>query len=303
MYDSILQAIGNTPLLRLSHLDKGLPGRVWVKLENRNPGGSIKDRVALHLLRSALATGKVKPGGVVCEGTSGNMGIGISLVARALGLKPVIAMPESMSIERRKIMQAFGAELILTPGPAGMAGAVAAAEQVVAERGGYLVGQFTNPLALEAHYTTTGPEIYEATGGRAAVLLAGVGSGSSLCGAGRYLKERIPGFRMIAVEPALSPVLSGGKPASHPIQGIGANFIPAIVDLSLIDEILQADGDEAMDFARRMITIEGVSCGISSGSNVAMALKVAARPESEGKDIITFVTDTGERYLSTALFQ
>lgn len=302
MYDNILQAVGNTPILRLAHLDKGLPGSVWIKLENRNPGGSIKDRVARHLIRSALCDGSVKPGGTVVEATSGNMGIGIALVSRAMGLKAVLTMPESMSIERRKLIAAFGAEVVLTPAAKGMSGAVAESKKIAQERGGFIVGQFTNPRALEAHYTTTGPEILEATGGRIDVLLAGVGSGSSLCGAGRFLKERIPGVRLIAVEPALSPVLSGGKSGSHPIQGIGAGFIPEIVDVRLFDEILTVEGDEAIATARRLLAVEGVSAGISTGANVCMALKVAARPEMEGRRIVTFACDTGERYLSTALF-
>lgn len=302
MLDNVLDAVGNTPLLHLAGLDAGLPGKVYVKLENRNPGGSIKDRVALHLLRSALCDGSVAPGGTVLEATSGNMGIGIALAARAMGLKAVLCMPETMSVERRKLMQGFGAEVVLTPGNEGMKGAIEASKRLAAERGGYIVGQFTNPRAVEAHYTTTGPEIYAQTGGRVDCLVAGVGSGSSLSGTGRFLKERVKGFRVVAVEPALSPVLSGGKPGPHPIQGIGAGFVPDILDVKLLDEILTMEGDEAMAMARRLMGECGVSCGITSGCNVAAALKLAARPEMEGRRIVTFICDTGERYLSTALF-
>ncbi len=302
MFSSIIDAVGNTPLLRIARLDKGLPGRVFVKLENRNPGGSIKDRVALHLLRAALCDGSVKPGGTVYEATSGNMGIGIALAARALGLKAVLAMPESMSIERRKLMTAYGAELVLTPASQGMKGAVAKANALVEETGGFLVGQFTNPKAPEAHYISTGPEILADTAGQVDILVAGVGSGSSLMGAGRFLKERLAGFRVVAAEPAESPMLSEGRSGTHGIQGIGAGFVPAIVDKSLFDEILTVTTPEAIEASRRLLTTEGVNAGISTGANIVAALRLAAREENRGKTIVTFVCDTGERYLSTALF-
>ncbi|OXS28412.1 MAG: cysteine synthase A [Desulfovibrio sp. MES5] len=300
MLTNILQAIGNTPLLRLG-LSQDLPGKVWLKLENRNPGGSIKDRVAFHLIENALQWGELEPGGLVVEGTSGNMGIGIALVSAVRGLRCVLAMPESMSIERRNLLKGLGAELVLTPAAKGMTGAVEEARRIAEEQGGFIPGQFTNPEAVQAHYKTTGPEIYSDSVGKMDVLVAGVGSGSSITGAGRFLKERIPGFKVIAVEPEASPVLSGGKASPHLIQGIGAGFVPAILDRALLDEILLADGEEALITARKLMRC-GIVTGISTGANVAAALKVAARPEMQGKNIVTFACDTGERYMSTRLF-
>ena len=300
MLTNILQAIGNTPLLRLD-LSQELPGTVWLKLENRNPGGSIKDRVAFHLIENALQWGELEPGGLVVEGTSGNMGIGIALVSAVRGLRCVLAMPESMSIERRNLLKGLGAELVLTPAAKGMTGAVEEARRIAEEQGGFIPGQFTNPEAVQAHYKTTGPEIYSDSVGKMDVLVAGVGSGSSITGAGRFLKERIPGFKVIAVEPAASPVISGGKASPHLIQGIGAGFIPAILDRALLDEILLADAEEALVTARQLMR-SGIVTGISTGANVAAALKVAARPEMKGKHIVTFACDTGERYMSTRLF-
>ena len=301
MITSALQAIGNTPLLRLA-LSDDLPGTVWLKLENKNPGGSIKDRVALYLLEKALAAGDIAPGGTVVEATSGNMGIGLALVSALRGLRCVLTMPESMSVERRNLLKALGAELVLTPAAAGMAGAVEAAQRIAAERGGYIPGQFTNPLAVEAHYTSTGPEIFRDCAGKMDVLLAGVGSGSSLTGTGRYLKEHIPGFRVIAMEPAASPVISGGKGAPHPIQGIGAGFVPEILDRDLLDDVVTVEGDDAMTMARRLMREVGVLAGISTGANVHAALALAARDDMRGKNIVTFACDSGERYMSTALF-
>ncbi|MDD4701679.1 MAG: cysteine synthase A [Desulfovibrio sp.] len=300
MLTNILQAIGNTPLLRLD-LSHALPGTVWLKLENRNPGGSIKDRVAFHLIENALQWGELEPGGLVVEGTSGNMGIGIALVSAVRGLHCVLAMPESMSIERRNLLKGLGAELVLTPAARGMTGAVEEARRIAEEQGGFIPGQFTNPEAVQAHYKTTGPEIYSDSVGKMDVLVAGVGSGSSITGAGRFLKERIPGFKVIAVEPAASPVISGGKPSPHLIQGIGAGFVPAILDRSLLDEVLLADAEEALATSRLLMR-SGIVTGISTGANVAAALKLAVRPEMEGKNIVTFACDTGERYMSTRLF-
>ena len=300
MLTNILQAIGNTPLLRLG-LSQDLPGKVWLKLENRNPGGSIKDRVAFHLIENALQWGELEPGGLVVEATSGNMGIGIALVSAVRGLRCVLAMPESMSIERRNLLKGLGAELVLTPAAKGMTGAVDEARRIAEEQSGFIPGQFTNPEAVQAHYKTTGPEIYSDSVGKMDVLVAGVGSGSSITGAGRFLKERIPGFKVIAVEPEASPVLSGGKASPHLIQGIGAGFVPAILDRALLDEILLADGEEALITARKLMRC-GIVTGISTGANVAAALKVAARPEMKGKNIVTFACDTGERYMSTRLF-
>ncbi len=300
MLTHILQTIGNTPLLRLD-LSADLPGTVWLKLENRNPGGSIKDRVAFHLISDAMDEGQVEPGGLLVEATSGNMGIGMALVAAVRGLRCVLTMPESMSIERRNLLTALGAQLELTPAADGMAGAVAAAERIAEEQDGLILGQFTNPQAVQAHYKTTGPEIFRDSVGKMDVLVAGVGSGSSITGVGRFLKERIPGFRVIAVEPDASPVLSGGKPGPHPIQGIGAGFVPKILDRSLLDEIIRMDGEAALKTARLLMR-HGVTAGISTGANVRAALDVAARPEMKGKNIVTFVCDTGERYMSTRLF-
>ena len=299
---SVLQTIGRTPLLRLK-LSAQLPGTVWLKLENRNPGGSIKDRVAFRCVERALVRGDVRPGGLVVEATSGNMGIGIALVSAVRGLKCILAMPESMSSERRMLLRGYGAELVLTPAAGGMTAAVEEAKRLARERGGWLVGQFVNRDAVAAHYESTGPEIYYDSSGRMDVLVGGVGSGSSLTGTGRYLKEFIAGFQVMAVEPADSPVLSGRAPGKHGIQGIGAGFVPEILDRSLIDEILLADFAEATNTARRLMAVDGVCAGISTGASVAAALAVAARPEMAGKNIVTFAYDTGERYLSTPLFE
>ena len=301
MLTSILQTIGNTPMLRLD-LSRDLPGTVWLKLENRNPGGSIKDRVAFHLVGEALEEGRVEPGGVLVEATSGNMGIGMALVASVRGFRCILTMPESMSVERRNLLRAMGAELVLTPAEQGMSGAVAAAKRIAEEQDAFVLGQFTNPQAVVAHYKTTGPEIFKDSVGKMDVLVAGVGSGSTITGVGRYLKERIPGFRVVAVEPAASPVLSGGKPGPHLIQGIGADFVPAILDRALLDEIIQMDGEEAIRTARLLME-NGIMAGISTGSNVRAALDLAARPEMQDKNIVTFACDTGERYMSTRLFQ
>ena len=301
MLTSILQTIGNTPMLRLD-LSRDLPGTVWLKLENRNPGGSIKDRVAFHLIGEALEEGRVEPGGVLVEATSGNMGIGMALVASVRGFRCILTMPESMSVERRNLLRALGAELVLTPAEEGMSGAVAAAKRIADEQDAFVLGQFTNPQAVVAHYKTTGPEIFKDSVGKMDVLVAGVGSGSTITGVGRYLKERIPGFRVVAVEPAASPVLSGGKPGPHLIQGIGADFVPAILDRALLDEIIQMDGEEAIRTARLLME-NGIMSGISTGSNVRAALDLAARPEMQDKNIVTFACDTGERYMSTRLFQ
>ncbi|MCD7984296.1 MAG: cysteine synthase A [Desulfovibrio sp.] len=302
MLTTVLQTIGNTPLLRLD-LSRDLPGTVWLKLENRNPGGSIKDRVAFHMIERALSRGELKPGGVLVEATSGNMGIGMALVAAVRGLRCVLAMPESMSLERRNLLKALGAELRLTPADKGMGGAVQEARSIAEATGGLILGQFTNPEAVEAHYQSTGPEIYKDSVGKMDVLVAGVGSGSSITGAGRFLKENLPGFRVMAVEPKDSPVLSGGKPGAHLIQGIGAGFVPEILDRSLLDEIIPVDGQAAIATARKLMRVEGVCAGISTGANVLAALDVAARPEMRDRNIVTFACDTGERYMSTALFR
>lgn len=303
MLTNILQSIGRTPLLRLNALGADLPGTVWLKLENRNPGGSIKDRVAFHVIDKTMEWGDIEAGGTIVEATSGNLGIGIALVAAVRGLHCVLTMPDSMSVERRNLLHALGAELVLTPAAEGMKGAIKVAEKLAEERNGLLFGQFSNPLAVEAHYLTTGPEILADSVGHMDVLVAGVGSGSSITGTGRFLKENIPGFKVMAVEPAESPVLSGGQAGQHGIQGIGANFVPSILDRSLLDEIIQVPTAEAMAAARRLMRLQGVCAGISTGANVLAALSVAARPEMQGKNIVTFACDTGERYMSTPLFR
>ena len=303
MLTNILQSIGRTPLLRLNALGADLPGTVWLKLENRNPGGSIKDRVAFHVIDKTMEWGDIEAGGTIVEATSGNLGIGIALVAAVRGLHCVLTMPDSMSVERRNLLHALGAELVLTPAAEGMKGAIKVAEALAEERNGLLFGQFSNPLAVEAHYLTTGPEILADSVGHVDVLVAGVGSGSSITGTGRFLKENIPGFKVMAVEPAESPVLSGGQAGQHGIQGIGANFVPAILDRGLLDEIIQVPTAEAMTTARRLMRLQGVCAGISTGANVLAALSVAARPEMQGKNIVTFACDTGERYMSTPLFR
>ena len=302
MLTNILQSIGRTPLLRLNALGADLPGTVWLKLENRNPGGSIKDRVAFHVIDKTMEWGDIEAGGTIVEATSGNLGIGIALVAAVRGLHCVLTMPDFMSVERRNLLHALGAELVLTPAAEGMKGAIKVAEKLAEERNGLLFGQFSNPLAVEAHYLTTGPEILADSVGHMDVLVAGVGSGSSITGTGRFLKENIPGFKVMAVEPAESPVLSGGQAGQHGIQGIGANFVPSILDRSLLDEIIQVPTAEAMATARRLMRLQGVCAGISTGANVLAALSVAARPEMQGKNIGTFACDTGERYMSTPLF-
>ena len=303
MLTNILQSIGRTPLLRLNALGADLPGTVWLKLENRNPGGSIKDRVAFHVIDKTMEWGDIEAGGTIVEATSGNLGIGIALVASVRVLHCVLTMPDSMSVERRNLLHALGAELVLTPAAEGMKGAIKVAEKLAEERNGLLFGQFSNPLAVEAHYLTTGPEILADSVGHMDVLVAGVGSGSSITGTGRFLKENIPGFKVMAVEPAESPVLSGGQAGQHGIQGIGANFVPSILDRSLLDEIIQVPTAEAMATARRLMRLQGVCAGISTGANVLAALSVAARPEMQGKNIVTFACDTGERYMSTPLFR
>lgn len=303
MLTNILQSIGRTPLLRLNALGADLPATVWLKLENRNPGGSIKDRVAFHVIDKTMEWGDIEAGGTIVEATSGNLGIGIALMAAVRGLHCVLTMPDSMSVERRNLLHALGAELVLTPAAEGMKGAIKVAEKLAEERNGLLFGQFSNPLAVEAHYLTTGPEILADSVGHMDVLVAGVGSGSSITGTGRFLKENIPGFKVMAVEPAESPVLSGGQAGQHGIQGIGANFVPSILDRSLLDEIIQVPTAEAMATARRLMRLQGVCAGISTGANVLAALSVAARPEMQGKNIVTFACDTGERYMSTPLFR
>ena len=306
VYHSVAELIGNTPLLEVRQFAKkrGLRATILVKLEGMNPAGSAKDRVALEMILRAEAEGKLRPGSVIIEPTSGNTGIGLASVARARGYRVILTMPDSMSQERRSLLAAYGAELVLTPGAQGMQGAVEKAEALAAEiPGSFVPGQFTNPHNPEAHYKTTGPEIWQDTGGQVDIFVATVGTGGTLTGAGWYLKEQNPAIRVVAVEPDASPLLSGGKAGPHGIQGIGANFIPKILDTMLYDEVVRVTDDEAYAYGRAMAEDEGVLVGISSGAALCAAAKLAARSENANKTIVAILPDTGDRYLSTPMFQ
>ena len=306
VYHSVAELIGNTPLLEVRQFAKkrGLRATILVKLEGMNPAGSAKDRVALEMILRAEAEGKLRPGSVIIEPTSGNTGIGLASVARARGYRVILTMPDSMSMERRSLLAAYGAELVLTPGALGMQGSVEKANALAAEiPGSFVPGQFTNPHNPDAHYKTTGPEIWQDTGGQVDVFVATVGTGGTLTGAGWYLKEQNPAIRVVAVEPAASPLLSGGKAGPHGIQGIGANFIPKILDTMLYDEVVRVTDDEAYAYGRAMAEDEGVLVGISSGAALCAAAKLAARPENANKTIVAILPDTGDRYLSTPMFQ
>ncbi len=301
---SMLERVGNTPLVRLPKLSAGLPGEVVAKLEFFNPCASVKDRLGLALIEAAEAEGRLRPGMTVVEPTSGNTGIGLAFVAAVKGYRVILTMPETMSVERRKLLAAFGAEIRLTPGTAGMRGAVEAAERLAAENADfYMPQQFTNPANAAIHRRTTAWEIWEDTGGRVDVFVAGVGTGGTVTGVGEVLKKLKPSVRIVAVEPAESPVLSGGQPAPHKIQGIGAGFIPEVLDRAVVDEIVPINADEAKAMTLRLAREEGILAGISSGAIVEAALRIARRPESAGKMIVAVVCDTGERYLSTPLFE
>lgn len=297
IYNDIMELIGGTPLIRLSRF---APGAVLLaKLERFNPTGSAKDRAALYMIRAAQANGSLAPGGMIIEPTSGNTGIGIAALAAVLGYRAVIVMPDSMSVERIKLISAYGAEVVLTPGAQGMAGAVAKADELhAANPGSIIAGQFENPANPDAHYRTTGPEIWEETGGNVDAFVAGVGTGGTISGVGRYLKEQNPDVRIIAVEPASSPLLSEGKAGGHAIQGIGANFVPKALDTSIYDEIIAVTDGDALEAMRSLATTEGLLCGISSGAAAWAARSVAERPEFAGKRVVCLLPDTGERYLS-----
>ena len=305
IYTSIDQTIGHTPLLELTNIEKklGLKARVLVKLEYFNPGGSVKDRVAKAMIDAAEASGELQPGGTIIEPTSGNTGIGLASIAAARGYRIIITMPETMSIERRKLMRGYGAELVLTDGAAGMKGAIAKAEELKAQiPGSVIAGQFVNPANPAVHKATTGPEIWQDTDGEVDVFVAGVGTGGTVTGVGTYLKEQKPAVKVVAVEPASSPVLSRGTSGAHKIQGIGAGFVPDVLDTTIYDEIIPVENEDAFTTAQLVGHSEGVLVGISSGAATWAAIELAKRPENEGKTIVALLADTGERYLSTALF-
>ncbi len=305
VYTSIDQLIGKTPLLELSHIEKNLDlkAKVVVKLEYFNPAGSVKDRIAKAMIDDAEASGKLTPDSVIIEPTSGNTGVGLASVAAARGYRLIITMPETMSVERRLLMKAYGAELVLTEGAKGMKGAIARAEELAAEiPNSFIPGQFTNPANPAAHVATTGPEIWEDTDGQVDYFVAGVGTGGTVTGVGQYLKSKNPDVKVVAVEPASSPVLSKGTAGSHKIQGIGAGFVPDTLDTSVYDEIITVENDDAFETGRLVGHSEGVLVGISSGAAIWAAIELAKRPENEGKTIVALLADTGERYLSTPLF-
>ena len=305
VYTSIDQLIGNTPLLELSNIEKNLDlkAKVLVKLEYFNPAGSVKDRIAKAMLDDAEAAGKLNKDSVIIEPTSGNTGVGLASVAAARGYRLIITMPETMSVERRLLMKAYGAELVLTDGAKGMKGAIAKAEELTAEiPNSFIAGQFTNPANPQAHIKTTGPEIWNDTEGKVDVFVAGVGTGGTVTGVGIYLKSQNPDVKVVAVEPASSPVLSKGTAGAHKIQGIGAGFVPDTLDMSVYDEVIAVENDDAFETGRLVGHSEGVLVGISSGAAVWAAIELAKRPENEGKTIVALLADTGERYLSTPLF-
>lgn len=306
IYSSAEQLIGHTPLVRLQRLEKAfdLECELVAKVESMNPGGSVKDRVGLNMVDDMEKRGLLSPGGTIIEPTSGNTGIGLALVCALRGYRLIIVMPDSMSPERRKVMQALGADVILSPGKDGMAGCIAIAEKLQKETpGSVIAGQFDNPANPEAHYRTTGPEIWQDTDGQVDVFVAGVGTGGTLTGTGKYLKEKKTSLHIIAVEPASSPLLSGGKAGPHGLQGIGANFVPSILDTKLYDEVMPVTEADAYAAARMLGKTEGLLCGISAGAALHAALQAAKRPENKGKRMVVLLPDTGDRYLSTDLYE
>lgn len=305
IYKTAAELIGNTPLLELSNIEKkyGLKARLLAKVEYFNPAGSVKDRIAKKMIDKAEAEGKLKPGSVIIEPTSGNTGIGLASVAAARGYRIIIVMPETMSVERRQIMKAYGAQLVLTEGAKGMKGAIAKADELAKEiPDSFIPGQFVNPANPEAHFETTGPEIYNDTDGKVDYFVAGVGTGGTVTGVGKYLKSKIDGVKVVAVEPESSAVLSTGVAGAHKIQGIGAGFVPDVLDTKVYDEIIPVSNDDAFKFGKEVGKNEGILVGISSGAALSAGITLAKRPENEGKTIVVLFPDTGDRYLSTPLF-
>ena len=304
IYKSVSELIGKTPLVELTKIEEGLNARILAKLEFFNPAGSVKDRVAKNMIEKAEKEGKLKPGSVIIEPTSGNTGIGIAAVAASKGYRAVIVMPETMSVERQRLMKAYGAELVLTEGVLGMQGAIAKAEELCQSiEGSIIAGQFTNPSNPEAHYLTTGPEIWEDTAGNIDFFVAGFGRGGTITGVGKYLKEKNPEIKIIGVEPSNSPFISKGEAGPHGLQGIGAGFKPEILDTDIIDEIITVSENEAYNAGRALARCEGILTGITSGASLFAALIIASRPENEGKTVVALLPDTGERYLSCEMYR